>query len=454
MMQLRFRKALFYLFALLAAVLLPYGYYCYNSWRTGNELAEVLAELDRTAAPWRLADLQARQKPIGDEETVASLVKKAGLPTPRKFTPVIQDFKIPPWQALAPEQYVKLREFLDLVDENVKEARQLIGLPAGRFHVKISADVVGTPIPHVDDVRGLSDALQHNAWWQIQQGDFDLAIQSCLAAMCATRPLREELFLVSHLSRLVILRQTATTVERMLAQGEPPAALLPALRKAILEEADFDGWTLGLEGERAGMNQLFEAIESNKVNLRFLRTLTGARHTWHNVVTDRFVAVNAHQSHIWLLRHHTESMTIRQLPPRERLAKARELEDRAGDAPELARSILAPVWRNCYPVFLRSEAKLRCAVAGIAAEQFRQEQKRWPKTLEELIPKYLAKLPLDPYTGDPLKLRAAPDGIVIYSPGPAGDLTGTARDDPTAPFVEEIVDHESRLWNPDRRRAK
>jgi hypothetical protein len=38
-MRLRPRKALFYLFALLAAVLLPYGYYCYNSWRTGTELA-------------------------------------------------------------------------------------------------------------------------------------------------------------------------------------------------------------------------------------------------------------------------------------------------------------------------------------------------------------------------------------------------------------------------------
>jgi hypothetical protein len=453
-MRLRPRKALVCLLALLVAVLAPYGWYCYKSWRTGNELAEVLAELDRTATPWRLADLLERQKPMGDEETVASLVKKARLPTPRKFTPIIQDFKIPPWQALAPEQYVKLREYLDLVEENVKEARQLLGLPAGRFHVKITADVVGTPIPHVDDVRGLSDALQHDAWWQIQQGDFDQAMRSCQAAMYATRPLREELFLISHLVRLRILRETATTVERMLAQGEPPAALLPALQKAILEEADFDGWTLGLEGERAGMNQLFEAIESNKVNLRFLRALTGARPPWHHHVTDRFVVVNAHESHIWLLRHHTESMRIRQLPPRERLAKARELEDRGADAPELAQSILAPVWRNCYPAFLRSDVKLRCAAAGIAAEQFRQEQKRWPKTLEELIPKYLAKLPLDPYTGDPLKLRAAPDGIVIYSPGPEGDLTGSARDDPTAPFVEEIVDHEFRLRNLDRRRAK
>jgi hypothetical protein len=412
----------------------------------------VLAELDRTEAPWRLADLLARQKPIGDQETVATLVKKARLPTPRKFTPVTQDFKIPPWQTLAPEHYLKLREYLELVDENVKEARQLLGLPPGRFSVKITADVVGTPIPHVDDVSGLSNALQHDAWWQIQQGDFEQAIRSCQAAMHATRPLREEYFLVSHLVRLAVLRQTATIVERMLAQGEPPAAPLPALQKALLEEADFDGWTLSLEGERAGVNQLFEAIESNKVNLRFLRALTGARQSWHNYITDRFAVVNAHQSHIWLLRHHTESMRIRRLPPRERLVKARELEDRAGGTPELARSILVTVWRDCYPQFLRSDAKLRCASAGIAAEQFRQEQKRWPKTLDELVPKYLAKLPLDPYTGDPLKLRAAPDGIVIYSPGPSEDLTGTARDDPTAPFIEDIVDHEFRLWDVNRRR--
>jgi len=124
-------------------------------------------------------------------------------------------------------------------------------------------------------------------------------------------------------------------------------------------------------------------------------------------------------------------------------------------APDLVQTLMAPVWRNSCPVFLRSEAKLRCAAAGLAAEEFRQKHDRWPKTLDELIPVFLAKVQLDPHTGEPLKLRITADGIVIFSPGPEGDLQGTTRDDRNQPFAEEHLDYEFRLWNVDqRRRAK
>src|SRR5439155_24963614 len=152
-MRLSSRRVAACLAVLLVAAAVPYCLYLYRSWQSGNELADVLAELDRTAAPWRLADLQSRQSPIGDELTAAALIKKARLPTPRKFSPVLDEFNILPNRPLTPEQYVKLRAYLDNVDENVKEARQLIELPPGRFPVRVSADFFGSLVPHLDDLR-------------------------------------------------------------------------------------------------------------------------------------------------------------------------------------------------------------------------------------------------------------------------------------------------------------
>jgi hypothetical protein len=225
------------------------------------------------------------------------------------------------------------------------------------------------------------------------------------------------------------------------------------LQKLLQEEADFDGVTRAMQGERAAMHQLFQYIAANKMDMRLLRGLAGARSDWHDTLTDVFAGVTAEQSHAWILRHTTEELAALRLPPPERAARLKELHEGIDKAPAIARMLTAPFWRNCYPVFARSEAKLNCTIAGLAAEQFRRKHERWPKSLDELTPEFLAKTPLDPYSGDALQLRVVADGIVIFSPGPHGVLRGAGRDQPqTANDESAYFDHECRLWNVDQRR--
>src|SRR5439155_22126196 len=68
----------------------------------------------------------------------------------------------------------------------------------------------------------------------------------------------------------------------------------------------------------------------------------------------------------------------------------------------------------------KDEAKFRAAVVALAAERFRQAEGRWPTSLDELVPQYLAAVPRDPFDLRPLKLARRPDGLVIYSVGPDG----------------------------------
>ncbi len=62
-----------------------------------------------------------------------------------------------------------------------------------------------------------------------------------------------------------------------------------------------------------------------------------------------------------------------------------------------------------------SVAKLRSTHAALAAERYRMETGRFPVSIDELVPKYLDAVPVDPFDGKPMRLATTEQGIVIYS---------------------------------------
>ncbi len=61
------------------------------------------------------------------------------------------------------------------------------------------------------------------------------------------------------------------------------------------------------------------------------------------------------------------------------------------------------------------------ALVGIALELYRRHYGDWPSTLDELVPAYLPRVPLDRLTGQSVKYRVTNDGPVVYSLGVDGD---------------------------------
>ncbi|HWB58260.1 MAG TPA: hypothetical protein VG733_02165 [Chthoniobacteraceae bacterium] len=73
---------------------------------------------------------------------------------------------------------------------------------------------------------------------------------------------------------------------------------------------------------------------------------------------------------------------------------------------------VSAVITNCY----RTTASLRMTELVLAVRQFQQSEKRLPSDLNELIPKYLASVPLDPFDSKPLRYKVKQDGSwIIYS---------------------------------------
>jgi hypothetical protein len=137
------------------------------------------------------------------------------------------------------------------------------------------------------------------------------------------------------------------------------------------------------------------------------------------------------------------------LPEPDRAARWNELEQEARRAPGVAK-MLVPSIHKVFDAHRRGDAQARSLIAGLAAERFRLDNERWPKSLTELTPKHLAKIPDDPYTGKPLQMRATDDGIVIYSVGPDGKQRGEFQEETAA--KRSAIRYEFRLWNVGQRR--
>lgn len=65
-------------------------------------------------------------------------------------------------------------------------------------------------------------------------------------------------------------------------------------------------------------------------------------------------------------------------------------------------------------------ALTRCARVAVAVERYRLEHHALPERAETLVPVLLDALPVDPFSGAPLRYVAGTDGYVAYSVGPDG----------------------------------
>src|SRR5262249_45707820 len=125
----------------------------------------------------------------------------------------------------------------------------------------------------------------------------------------------------------------------------------------------------------------------------------------------------------------TEAVEAAKLPVEEQISRFHELDDKA------KRELWASEWpmgryfiaRAAIPAvikvnqgFHRLEAERRCAITALAVDRYRMANHKWPDSLNQLVPKFLIKIPADPFDRQPLRFLRLEDGIVVYSVGPDG----------------------------------
>jgi hypothetical protein len=434
---------------------LPVALFCYVTWSLSYRAQDAIAETDRLDPRWRLEDIEAdRISPSRDENAavvVMALIKSAGrrrVDDHPRYEKVFAD--LAPARQLNPEQLDLIRDRLDSLGESLQEARRLRDLPYGRYPLVYASDIYSTLIPDQADSRIVGDWLQHDAYARAQAGDIDGALESCAARLNVARSLGDEPVVITFLQRSAGDQWFIDALERVLAQGVATEFHLADMQARIRREIDDlqQQWINSIRGERAATFRLYEGLASGAMKVSQLRSLTRVGGGRFDFLLDRApaLAVSDYPEHLRLMNQYVE---IAKLPVADQMVKLRALE-RGPGGPAFFSEFM-PAFIKIAENHQRTQARLRCAMAALAYERYRVKNERWPAVLEQLVmTRFYDNVPIDPYTGQSLRMRRRPDGVVIYSLGPDGQDDGG--DVETPPGALTGKDLGFRLWEPAKRR--
>jgi hypothetical protein len=90
--------------------------------------------------------------------------------------------------------------------------------------------------------------------------------------------------------------------------------------------------------------------------------------------------------------------------------------------------LVLPALTQCCEAAAVADARRRAVRLALAVERYRAGHGRFPARLEDLVPEFIPLVPLDPFDGQPMRMRRTGQRLIVYSIGP--DLT----DDGGAPL--------------------
>jgi hypothetical protein len=446
---------------LLAAVV---GYYFWAGYAADRELAEVVAEIDRTDPDWRLEQIQEKRKSYSPEENAADTVLAARQLLPPGWPPTVttEDGVIASLgdrvSGLPPE--VQADEALardlraGLAADGVKDAlamtERLSRQTGGRFNITYGPNPLDAPSPY-QDVRAAIALLRNLAVLQDQDGQADASLATARRIVIAGRGIGDEPSMIAQLVRVAAHSIAVQSVERALAQGLPSGEALAQTQRLLAEDAAEPLFVYALRGERASQHRLIELIKSGE------GTLIGTPPSnWRERVDQVHLSQAARRGHAEMLRTLNRALEVARRDPEGQAEELQRLDAELDHRAESRRgkdvliNLLMPAVSKMCLTFQRDRAIVRGAVVGLALERYRLDTEHWPEKLGQLVPAYLSAVPTDPFDGKELRYRKLADGVIVYSVGPDRQDNGGAlnRANPLMPGT----DLGFRLWDATARR--
>jgi hypothetical protein len=382
------------------------------------ELRGIVAELDRTDPGWRLAEWQARRTTPNPNAATVVLAAAAHLPEPWPSEPlkdVLRDPQLPPDRAAI----LQVRAELAQRATALKEARQLIACPEGRFSFQFTTNPYETPLKHLQEVRKVARLLSFDVLVRLDDHDVGGALESATALLNAARSISDEPTVIAQLVRLAGQQIAVDAAARVFreARGAPEPALA-AYQQLLEVEVRNPLLRTALRADRAILHDVHIKLETGVLSANDIRHV---RLTPDETARMQELLV---PSHLNFLQTGTQLMAMAEQSPHTWDARYAEIQARRPKTYLRSLGIRADQFmRSC----VRAQARLRGTLAAVAVARYIVAHGRPPATLAELVPKFVRELPANPYTGNPLEYRLVDKGgaqVVIHgAPNPSDNYT-------------------------------
>ena len=431
-----------------------------------NSMAVAEAEADRLDPFWRLADLEANREVYPPERNGAIRVLEVRklLPPEAPELKAIQGLAklvLPaiaePARRLSPKLAEDLRQKFEPLRALVIQARTIERFASGRFPRDLSRNYYLDAPPEVAVVRDLATALYLDTLLLADHCEPDAALGSCRAMLAVGRSVGDDSNGLGQSVRLGTQQNAANLIERILAQGEPTDEALTRTQALLADEADQSLFLHFIRGERANVDIAINRVALGEVDPKILTgvndydfppgggenaALYRETQAFALLITTRMVEIAKRPTPVqgWMIA----DVESRFFVPKHFSLLA---------YPRMRRWILA--WHlldinfRVEALSLRNRTRLRCAVLAMALERTRRVTGHWPKPGDSPAPFLPDGLPVDPYTGKPLRWKAIDTGLVVYSVGPDRADDGGNLD--TKTWYAPGTDIGCRLWDVSRR---
>jgi predicted Zn finger-like uncharacterized protein len=421
------------------------------------ELEKIITELDQKEPGWRIKELEAKRKVLKPEENSALVISESykllGNQEQKKplwelgQLPDLAAIKSSPQQLLTQPSINLIKTTLGNFQPSLVEGRKVAKLPEGRFEITYAPNIANTMLTPLDATGAITDLLTIDAFIQAQDGKSQQAMESTQAIFNIARSVGEIPFPISYQVRGRICAQSIRMLELTIALGEPSKDSLSQFQSLLENEASFPMFLHIAKANRASNYAVLSSLKKDKDMIKNLKGIFDLKDD-EAIATKLVLEEPTILS--WLLKYSNSLVAIANLPQQDQQKAVTELALKLNEKNMLFVKLFTSPPKKIWETSHSNLAILNCAITSLAMERYRITNGKWPRKLDELVPEYLAKLPTDPFNGEPLLVGTIPGGLVIYSVGPdLQDNNGLIDDSkPT----KEGTDIGFRLWEVPMRR--
>ena len=269
-------------------------------------------------------------------------------------------------------------------------------------------------------VETVSQLLYVDALVRIDEGEIVGVADEIKAIVNAGRALGNEPMLAVQAGRVTAVVTAVATLERLLAHGELPAAVLVDLQKLFEDEARHPVALVSLQGNRAAAEKLFDDVRTGRAGVPALfespsRSFPAIIYSWRSIRENQTLH----------LAHTTRMVELAKRPAPEQRAALDQYADGVLDQNSglIKRIYFSPFHENLRLSLnvgswqSRHHTAVNLAVLALASERFRLDHGRWPKSAADLVPTYLEAVPYDPHADGTLHWKPLGTRLLIYSGG-------------------------------------
>jgi hypothetical protein len=293
----------------------------------------------------------------------------------------------------------------------------------GRYPVDLSKGWAAST-RHITSVRDSVTLLGLEAALCAEHQDPNGTTRALQAALFVAASVDKEPLLSSHTVRMWGSVWAAWALERALRHVEFTEGQLARLHQAFGDIRGSDGLRRALVGNRCMFLSAFE--QSTSLDPRAFGRLPPVP------ILEAYDALGlSAREGTAFLDYVQECIRIADLPAFQRLQASRNADARYLCRPDALLLSKMASMSGLMRQETRAVAWLETAATALAAERYRLGQGRFPDAVDQLVPDYLAAVPVDPFDGAPLRYRRADRGFVVHSVGEDGRDDGGQGHRPT-----------------------